>query len=122
MDQHDCMNGASPSFSSHNWQIPEKGVTNLTSDWRDGTALASLIEALRPGTVPPNSGDPKSLAEACVSSAGLASGFGHLLQNLSYLPLPHTKTLSILLLTRDREKDGGPRAAVGSRSDQPSVR
>ncbi len=64
------------SASTHQCQIPEKGINNLTSDWRDGTALAALIEALRPGTVPPNSGDPRGLAEACVTSAGLSRFYG----------------------------------------------
>jgi filamin len=33
-------------------KIPEKGVTNFTTSWKDGTALCELIEVLKPGTIP----------------------------------------------------------------------
>lgn len=33
-------------------KIPEKNITNFTSDWNDGTAIAALVEALAPGLCP----------------------------------------------------------------------
>jgi len=30
-------------------KIPEKNITNFTSDWNDGTAIAALVDALGPG-------------------------------------------------------------------------
>jgi hypothetical protein len=30
-------------------KIPEKNITNFTTDWNDGTAIAALVEALAPG-------------------------------------------------------------------------
>ncbi len=62
--------------SQHNIisQIPQKKVTNLTSDWRDATALAALIEALCPDLLKTPSGQQRNtleLARACVEGAGL---------------------------------------------------
>jgi len=31
-------------------KIPEKNITNFTSDWNDGTAIAALVDALGPGS------------------------------------------------------------------------
>jgi len=31
-------------------KIPEKNITNFTSDWNDGTAIAALVDAIGPGT------------------------------------------------------------------------
>ena len=33
-------------------QIPFYGVSNLTTDWTDGVALCTLVEAVRPGSCP----------------------------------------------------------------------
>jgi len=33
-------------------KIPEKNITNFTSDWNDGTAIAALVDALAPGMCP----------------------------------------------------------------------
>jgi len=33
-------------------KIPEKNITNFTSDWNDGTAIAALVDALGPGLNP----------------------------------------------------------------------
>jgi filamin len=33
-------------------KIPEKKITNFSSDWNDGTAIAALVEALCPGSIP----------------------------------------------------------------------
>ena len=30
-------------------KIPEKNITNFSSDWNDGTAIAALVDALAPG-------------------------------------------------------------------------
>jgi len=30
-------------------KIPEKNITNFSSDWNDGTAIAALVDALGPG-------------------------------------------------------------------------
>jgi filamin len=30
-------------------KIPEKNITNFTTDWNDGTAIAALVDALAPG-------------------------------------------------------------------------
>jgi len=30
-------------------KIPEKNITNFTSDWNDGTAIAALVDAIGPG-------------------------------------------------------------------------
>ena len=32
--------------------IPERNITNLTTDWNDGVALCNLIEVLQPGLCP----------------------------------------------------------------------
>ena len=32
-------------------KIPEKKITNFTTDWNDGTAIAALVDALAPGTM-----------------------------------------------------------------------
>lgn len=32
--------------------IPERKITNLTTDWNDGVALCNLIEVLQPGLCP----------------------------------------------------------------------
>lgn len=33
-------------------KIPEKNITNFTTDWNDGTAIAALVDALGPGRSP----------------------------------------------------------------------
>ncbi len=59
--------------SQHNIisQIPQKKVTNLTSDWSNATALAALIEVLCPGSLTTTKETPFLLAQDCLLCAGL---------------------------------------------------
>ena len=51
------------------------GITQFKSEWRDGTALSALIEALCPGTLPVNRpSDALSLVSLCVAAAGKCLG------------------------------------------------
>ena len=52
--------------------LPDREIVNFTSDWRDGTLLADLINVLRPGVLP--SALPVGafeLTSLCIDSASL---------------------------------------------------
>ena len=44
--------GAESLLKWVNSMIPDYGITNFTSDWRDGRALCALVDALAPGLCP----------------------------------------------------------------------
>ena len=61
--------------------LPEREIKNFTSDWRDGTLLADLINILQPNVLPGALPvDPLALATLCISSASKFS------QHSTYLP------------------------------------
>lgn len=35
-------------------KLPDKNITNFTRDWKDGTNIAALVDAMAPGLCPEN--------------------------------------------------------------------
>lgn len=59
-------------------KIPEKNITNFSSDWNDGTAIAALVDALAPGRL-------KSYLYLTVSTSSLCLLVDLLLQMCIYV-------------------------------------
>lgn len=55
-------------------KLPEKPITNFTSDWNDGTAVGALVDALAPGLCPNwATWDPKNAPKNAKEAMDLAS-------------------------------------------------
>ena len=47
-----CINKQDTLFPCTQQKLPDKKVTNFTSDWNDGTLVGALVDAMAPGLCP----------------------------------------------------------------------